>query len=543
MRREEKKRKLIEFIERRKEERIKGKQKKATLENLAKEKGGINKETKKEGKPEQAEKVFRFNSKRRKERKDKLFELIAKKKEEKKKIKQLLVEKKIKKRKELEDKKIEERIKREQERERRKQELEEERERERQKIREQAEKEREERQREKERVILEQRRNKQNLLQFLQQKKIQNQINKEKYVFYTNFISYKKLIEREKHRKLLELGKEVKEATKKLLIEKKEREKEILLKSKQEQQKIKTYLLNLTKRTLDINKLPNTQIIEAERNITNFIKEIEKKKTPKIVPVKLVPEEKVKKVVVYKEPFRLGIFLRRNIFRFVFLILLLVWLGELFMYMKKSLISSEERLKMIVGEIVEEKKSIEKKEVVEEEKFVYWTKEKINIEGKRDPFSTGRLTMEIMKKPVPTNIIFAKKPEIISIIKTPKFVSILKPEEKISKPEKITVPKIPYVEKPEIKKPEGVSLSSKLSEIEKISKVESSPFVLPEKECPLIYRGRMILEGVEYFFIEGTKRTYRVTVGDIVEGYKILKKENNKLHLSKEGLLYEINIQ
>jgi hypothetical protein len=148
--------------------------------------------------------------------------------------------------------------------------------------------------------------------------------------------------------------------------------------------------------------------------------------------------------------------------------------------------------------------------------------------------------MEVMKKPVPTNIIFAKKPEVISIIKTPKFVSILKPEEKIEKPEP---PKVSSIEKPQITKGEEISVSSKLPEVGKVSKPEVTPFVLPEKECPLIYRGRMILEGVEYIFIEGTKRTYRVTVGDIVEGYRILKKENNKIILSKEGLLYEINAQ
>jgi hypothetical protein len=181
--------------------------------------------------------------------------------------------------------------------------------------------------------------------------------------------------------------------------------------------------------------------------------------------------------------------------------------------------------------------------VVEEEKLVYWTKEKIDIEGKRDPFSTGRLTMEVMKKPVPTNIIFAKKPEVISIIKTPKFVSILKPEEKIEKPETISPPKISSIEKPQITKGEEISVSSRLPEIGKVSKPEITPFVLPEKECPLIYRGRMILEGVEYFFIEGEKKTYRVTVGDEIEGYRILKKQDKQIILSKDGILYEINIK
>jgi len=604
MKREEKKKKLLEFIERKKEERKITRERNKILKGL---RGKIYSERKlsreekiKEKEPQ--EENFKLNSKRKKERKEKFLEIIAKRREEKKKIKQLLLEEKRKKKLELEARKGLE-LERRKELERAKQEarekkrLEQVRKKEellnllkkkaqdREKLREKLLLERKERARKREEELerrkielearkglelerrkelerakqearekkrLERIENRQKLLQFLHYKRLHGQINKERFLFLTEIINLRRLIDKERQRALIEEARKLKEETKRLLIEQK-REKELqkreILQREREKQKIKTYLSNVIKTVPEIDKLIRTKITEAEKNVANFIttyrKEITKKKPPKVIPkkIKVVPEKKIRPIV-YKEPFRLNVFLRKNIFKFVFLILLIVWIWEFFMFMRKTFLSSEERLKMIVGEIVEEKRpKEERKKVVEEEKFAYWTKEKIDIEGKRDPFSTGRLTMEIMKKPVPTNIIFAKKPEVISIVKTPKFISILKPEEKIEKPEIAITPRISTFEKPKIAKGEEISITSKLPEIEKVSKPEITPFALPEKECPLIYRGRMILEGVEYIFIEGTKRTYRVTIGDVVEGYKILKKENNKIILSKEGLLYEINAQ
>ncbi|MEM4331112.1 MAG: hypothetical protein QW273_03860, partial [Candidatus Pacearchaeota archaeon] len=417
--------------------------------------------------------------------------------------------------------------------------------------------------------------NKQDLLKFIKHKNLLNKIEREKALLYSDLISYRKSIERQKQLELIKITKKLEEERKKHILEKKEKppikekpsvkevkvkkpEKEEIIKKKEEQQKIKTYIGSISKTVYETSKLPESQLTDAKKDITNFIKltkkELLRKKPVKVAPekVKIVPKEKVK-VGVYKEPFKLGVFLRRNIFKFVFIALLLAWLIELFMYLKK-LISPEERLKIIVGETIETRPKVEKKKEVieEEEKLVYYKKEKIDIEGKRDPFSTGRLTMEIMKKPTPTNIIYAKRPDVISIIKTPKFVSILKPEEKIIVPESPTVSKVSPVEKPvvskvspvekpTISKPEQISPSTKLSELEKVPEVKITPFVAPEKECKLVYRGRMILEGVEYFFIEGEKKTYRVTIGDEIEGYRILKKQDNKIILSKDGILYEIN--
>ncbi|MCM8801886.1 MAG: hypothetical protein NC827_01030, partial [Candidatus Omnitrophica bacterium] len=412
--------------------------------------------------------------------------------------------------------------------------------------------------------------NKQNLFNFIRYKALLNQIEKEKNLLYTNLILYKKTIERQRKLELIEIAKKLEKERKEILLKKKEKipvkeikitrpEKEEIIRRKEEQQKIKTYIDNISKIVVETDKIPEFQLNDTKKNITNLInlkkKEILKKKRVKIVPekAKIIPKEKVK-VAVYKEPFNLRSFLRRNIFKFVFIVLIFAWIVELLLYLKK-LVSPEERLKLIVGEMAEVRPAPEKKkEVIEEEKLVYYTKEKIDIEGKRDPFSTGRLTMEVMKKPTPTNIIYAKKPDVISIMKTQKFVSILKAEEKITEPEKPEVPKISPVEKPEvpkvspvekpiITKPEQVSISTKLSEIEKVPEVKTTPFILPQKECKLIYRGRMILEGVEYFFIEGEKKTYKVTIGDEVEGYRLMKREDKKLILSKEGLIYSIDVK
>ncbi|MFN4227758.1 MAG: hypothetical protein ACK4F0_06430, partial [Candidatus Ratteibacteria bacterium] len=430
--------------------------------------------------------------------------------------------------------------------------------------------------------------NKQNLLTFIKNKTLQNRIEREKALLYTNLIIYKKAIERERRKQLIEIAKKLEQERKEILLKKKEKPpipvkeikpkeikivkptREEILKKKEEQKKVKIYIDNISKSVIETEKIPLLQLNETKKNITNLInlkkKEILKKKPVKVVPEKpkIVPKEKVK-VPIHKEPFNLKVFLRRNIFKFVFIALILAWLVELFLYLKK-LVSPEERLKLIVGEMAEIRPTPEKKkEVIEEEKLVYYTKEKIEIEGKRDPFSTGRLTMEVMKKPISTNIIYAKKPDVISIIKPQKFVSILKPEEKITIPEKPEVPKISPVEKPEVpkispvEKPEApkvspiekptipkseqISPTTKLAEIEKVPEVKTTPFIIPEKECKLNYRGRMILEGVEYFFIEGEKKTYKVTIGDEVEGYRLIKKDDKKIILSKEGLIYSINIK
>ncbi|MGI6595171.1 MAG: hypothetical protein GX554_02350 [Elusimicrobia bacterium] len=241
------------------------------------------------------------------------------------------------------------------------------------------------------------------------------------------------------------------------------------------------------------------------------------------------PEKKT--VVKYKEPFLLMQFIRRNIFKFIFLLLLLAWVYEVFFFIRQ-LDDSQVRLTKIVGRETSEQIPValpsesseeEKLPVTEEEFKIALKREKINIEGERDPFSPGRLTMKVLEKPEAKSIVLASKPSVISILRPLKDVSILK-EEKLQ-PEKIST----------------ISKST-VSAYQPILKDKTTEpaLIMPEKRPNLAYRGRMVLEGIEYLFIEGADKTYRVTVGDTVEGFRVLKKEKQTLILSKEGIIYEI---
>ncbi|HRR96065.1 MAG TPA: hypothetical protein P5150_04960, partial [Candidatus Ratteibacteria bacterium] len=326
-----------------------------------------------------------------------------------------------------------------------------------------------------------------------------------------------------------------------------ERRKKIEIeKRKNERRKILIALTPIINKATAIDKETKKQLNLIQQKISKLTKkvEIQKKKIPeksKIVPVekgKIVKKTVKKEIqpVIYKEPFNLGDFLRKNAFKFIFLLLLIAWFIELFLFTSR-LKSPESRLEMIVGKTIEEKREqIQKKspETISTESFVV-KKEEINIEGERDPFSPGKLTMAVMKKLQPTNIVLTKEPEVITIVKKPKVVSILK------EPPLMQSEEVSSIVKPT--KPSSVSSSKEeLSTIEKITKPSISPIIIQKEKCPLTYRGRMLFNGVEYFFIEGEKRTYRVTIGDIVEGFKILKKEEDKLFLSKNGEIYEINV-
>jgi len=317
-----------------------------------------------------------------------------------------------------------------------------------------------------------------------------------------------------------------------------------------EKKKISLAIVPIINKATALDKEAKNQVLSIQKEISKYLKaeiiKIRKGKTKE--KVRAVPEKQkvvkkpVKKAILsiagYKEAFNLGDFLRKNAFKFVFLLLLIGWFIELFL-LASRLKSPQARLKMIVGEEITETRKTPPKKQEEKEtaESTLLAKKKtiINIEGERDPFSSGKLTMEVMKKLKPTNIVLAREPEIITIVKKPKVISILK-KATLMKPEKAST-----ISKPSQPSPYIVSKETELSTIGKITKPQVSPIIIPKGKCHLIYRGRMIFNGVEYFFIEGEKRTYRVTIGDIVEGFKILRKEKRKLFLSKNGAIYEIN--
>ncbi|MGC9065348.1 MAG: hypothetical protein ACP5JO_01805 [Candidatus Ratteibacteria bacterium] len=254
-------------------------------------------------------------------------------------------------------------------------------------------------------------------------------------------------------------------------------------------------------------------------------------KEKKAVPAKV---EKPKK---YREPVKIGPLLRKNAFRILFFLLLLVWLGEILFYTLRWQ-PPREKFEEMFGS---EKAGAQKSETTQmaELKVEEFKIPSISIEGKRDPFSGGVLTMELAKKPKPTEIARAYQPEIITISKKPSIVSA-----GAQKPVRETPTKISPILKPE--KPEPTTATISEATVTKIlppapaTKPEISPLIVPQIECPLVYRGSLIMEGIEYIFLEGKQRTYRVTVGDVVEGFRILKKEKGVLTLSKEGVTIEI---
>jgi len=322
--------------------------------------------------------------------------------------------------------------------------------------------------------------------------------------------------------------------------------KEIPVISKAEQKKVSGHIALLVKEAGRLNVLAvqvalGKSVSSVQKFISNF------KKKPVSPPEKgLAPH--AKKVSRYKEPFLLLPFIRRNAFKFVFLLLILGWVIEIFLLIRKFQ-EPHERLKSIVGgelfiDIPSEREPAAE-EVTEPEMLVLSKPERIDIEGKRDPFSPGLLTMKVLDKPSPTNIVLAPRPEVISILRPAKIVSVIRDEEKLEpkKVGEVTKPQTPAYSS--ILKPppaEELSKPSASTPLEKIQTPEPSPLLIPEKHCALIYRGRMVIEGVEYLFIEGKQKTYRVTVGDVVEGFRILRKEKDKLYLSKDGILYEIVI-
>ncbi|MCX7705831.1 MAG: hypothetical protein N2115_06190 [bacterium] len=252
------------------------------------------------------------------------------------------------------------------------------------------------------------------------------------------------------------------------------------------------------------------------------------------IPVKVERKKK------YKEPIKLGPFLRKNAFRLLFFLLLLVWLGEILFYTMRWQ-PPRERFEEMFGASEQTSTSGKAATTIasEEIKIEEYKVPSINIEGKRDPFSGGLLTMELVKKPKQAEIMFAYRPEIITITKKPSIVTqeVYKPVRE--KPEKITP--ILKPEKPEPTLPAvSEATVSKILPPAPVVKPEISPLIVPQIECTLVYRGSLIMEGIEYIFIEGKQRTYRVTVGDVVEGFRILKKEKGILTLSKEGVIVEI---
>jgi actin-related protein len=265
------------------------------------------------------------------------------------------------------------------------------------------------------------------------------------------------------------------------------------------------------------------------------------------VPAKgeAIPSESAP-VKKFKEPFKILPFLRRNIFRLMFAIFLLAWIGEILYYSMRIV---DPRSKFEDAERSQQAKSSKDSVISETIAIDISTSSvKLDIEGKRDPFSTGALTMEVLTAPRATDMRYAIKPEIITLRKTPTIITPSSPAPAYGSSTKITPilkPDRPVA--PTLPAPVETTVSAltppKVAAPALSAKPEVSPLILPPLDCPLIYRGTLFLEGIEYLFLEGKNRTYRATVGDTVEGFRILRKEGKTIHLSKEGRTIELSAE
>ena len=352
-------------------------------------------------------------------------------------------------------------------------------------------------------------------------------------------------------KKQIELQKKELLKTELLLAAKRKAEAKAVEKTRKEYEKqIKDFSSKITGAVSNVSKLTGAALTSAISSITPFVKKAQSIKIPAAekfakpeivpaeVPAKAIPA-KAEKAKKYREPVKIGPLLRKNAFRILFFLLLLMWLGEILFYSLRWRPPREKFEEMFGSEETKSSKTGSTEITEAETKIAEYKIPSINIEGKRDPFSSGLLTMELMKKPKPTEIVKAYQPEIITISRAPSIVS-----SSVQKPVREKAEKITPILKPEKPEPATATLSeattTKILPPAPVSKPEVSPLIVPQIECNLIYRGSLIMEGIEYIFLEGKQRTYRVTVGDVVEGFRILKKEKGVLTLSKEGVIIEI---
>ncbi|MBU2495773.1 MAG: hypothetical protein ABIK20_03105 [Candidatus Omnitrophota bacterium] len=223
-----------------------------------------------------------------------------------------------------------------------------------------------------------------------------------------------------------------------------------------------------------------------------------------------------------RKSFRIAPFLKDHFAKIIFLLLILGWFVEIFML--------NQRLENVRQQI-EQTTSITRprisSETITTAKTLPPTLGTTRVEGIRDPFSNElwriqeitpaqarAVGVRPVKIPAPSDII---KPTIpILITKPPEFTP---PEIARAIPESAKLARIPQVTVPQVG---PVSAPS--------APVSS-----------LRFRGILNVAGIDYFFIESAGGGYRVRVGDTVEGFKIYDYRNGVLYFAKDGYTYQLN--
>lgn len=222
--------------------------------------------------------------------------------------------------------------------------------------------------------------------------------------------------------------------------------------------------------------------------------------------VRSLPRKDVKKKPAVPK-IDLKVLLRKYGLRIFFFLLLLAWIGEVYIFYSKIYFKKPEFEEVAISE---EKKSPEKKGEI---KVVMRTQDpgfiEIEIDGERDPFSSELFRTGLLVRP-------------------PKFTGPIRPMIKPKEPTEKLIVIPPLI-------PEG----EKLSALASVGKPRVPEIFPPKVTCPLRYRGSLEIMGIEYLFVEG-KKPHQALIGDTIEGYHLFNKLGDTIYLSREGNIFQL---
>ncbi len=227
-----------------------------------------------------------------------------------------------------------------------------------------------------------------------------------------------------------------------------------------------------------------------------------------------------KATVSARKPFRIIPFLKDYYIRIIFVLLILGWFLE---------IAFLNRRLEVVNKQVEQVSGIAKPHIsgpaVSAAKISPLALETTRVEGIRDPFSDKLWRIQEI---TPTEARGTRP-----VVRAPGAPSIIKA------PPRILITKRPEFTPPEVAK--AIPESEKLTRIPPVTVPQVGSVLPSTPVSNIHFRGILNVAGIDYFFVEGAGGGYRVRVGDTVEGFKIYDYRNGVLYFAKDGYAYQLN--
>ena len=224
-----------------------------------------------------------------------------------------------------------------------------------------------------------------------------------------------------------------------------------------------------------------------------------------------------------RKPFRIVPFLKDYYIRIIFVLLILGWFVEIALLNRRL---------EIVRQQVEQAAGIAKPHVagkgIVTARMSPLTLETTRVEGIRDPFSDKLWRIQEIT-PAQARAVGIRPPA-----KIPAPPSIIQPVTPI------LIAKPPEFRPPEVARaiPESAKLAH-IPPVTIPQAGPVSPPSAPASN--IRFRGILNVAGIDYFFVEGAAGGYRVRVGDTVEGFKIYDYRNGVLYFAKDGYTYQLN--